>query len=147
MESDEKTSDDGGNGTWARLSDGSWGVRAEPGLSGRTLTVRRKDGSTSRVTLGAADGGPGLYHVGSQVRAEARVVGGTRYCACGRSITGDYRTCYRCSPAGRAAYASAAAGCGETEGRYHHHRPCRSGGNCSSVGSGRSCGGCECDGY
>ena len=95
-------------GTWARLSDGSWGIHAEPGLSGQTLTVRRKDGSTSQVVLGQPDGGPGLYHVESQMRPKARVdAGGRRWCACGRTIDGDYETCYPCSPVGRKAKAEA----------------------------------------
>jgi hypothetical protein len=41
---------------WTRLSDGSWGieVRDTPDdLSGQTITVTKKDGTTSQVTLGS----------------------------------------------------------------------------------------------
>lgn len=30
---------------------------------------------------------------------------------------------------------------------HRQYRACRTGGNCSSVGSGRNCGGCDCDGF
>jgi hypothetical protein len=40
---------------WTRLSDGSWGVEVRDtldDLSGQTITVTKKDGTTSQVQLG-----------------------------------------------------------------------------------------------
>lgn len=41
---------------WTRLPDGSWGVEVRDttdDLSGQTVTVTKKDGTTSQVVLGA----------------------------------------------------------------------------------------------
>lgn len=40
---------------WTRLSDGQWGVEVRDttdDLSGQTITVTKKDGTTAQVTLG-----------------------------------------------------------------------------------------------
>jgi len=50
--------------SWARLSDGSWGVRAEGAVPGESVVVTRRDGSTSQVTLGDDHGG--IYAVATQ---------------------------------------------------------------------------------
>lgn len=43
----------GAAGTWAKLRDGSWGVRlTDAARSGEQVTVRKKSGETSVVTLG-----------------------------------------------------------------------------------------------
>jgi hypothetical protein len=95
--------------TWARLSDGSWGVRYEGGLpSDMTVTVNRKDGTTSRVLLTQALG-DGLY-VARAVEPRAPTTAtmivtpqpGEHLCACGRAIKGTYRQCYQCAHPGAA---------------------------------------------
>ena len=50
--------------SWARMADGSWGVRAEGAVPGDSVIVTRRDGSASRVTLGDDHGG--IYAVAVQ---------------------------------------------------------------------------------
>jgi len=38
--------------TWTKLRDGSWGLRGEGLVPGSRVTVTRKDGTTSTVTVG-----------------------------------------------------------------------------------------------
>lgn len=61
------------NARWARLHDGSWGVRVEGGTptAGAAVTVTKRDGSTAEVTLGAlVSSGSGyvLYKVPPRAR-------------------------------------------------------------------------------
>ena len=93
--------------TWTKGKQGDWLVRGPIGLSG-TVTVSKRDGSTSEAELG---------------RAIWEGEGVALYAVAPRGINGS-------SPR-----------------RGHFVRSCRTGGNCSSFGSGRSCGAEDCDGY
>ena len=52
---------------------------------------------------------------------------------------------YAVAPRGKVYVADAFNGYGRPRGGYR--RACKTGGNCSSFGSGRSCGADDCDGY
>lgn len=103
--------------TYTKLRSGNWGLRADHEL---------RPGSTVTVTTraGAAKTETVGQHVwsgdGVHLYAISAAVGGTR--------TGGARS-------------------GGYGGGHGRRRQCTSGGNCSSIGSGRSCGGEDCDGY
>ena len=65
---------------------------------------------------------------------------------CGAACKPQYQTCYRCSTAGKVWVADKFNGYGAAR-RGGYARACKTGGNCSSFGSGRSCGAPDCDGY
>ncbi len=70
------------------------------------------------------------------------------HCKCGKAIDAKYSQCYGCanpSAAGKVWDADRFNGYGAPKGRFV--RACKTGGNCSSFGSGRSCGAPDCDGY
>lgn len=83
--------------TWTKLRDGSWGVRvAGPARAGERLTVTKRDGSSSLVTLGEVawtDGAVSLCRVAADLTARtprgarrttaARTRGTWTGCSCG----------------------------------------------------------------
>ena len=100
--------------TWAKGKQGDWLVRGPVGLSG-TVTVSKRDGSTSQAELGR------------MVWSSADVA------------------LYAVAPRGKHYDPQAFAGYRRPPGRFV--RSCPTGGNCSSVGSGKSCGAEDCDGW
>lgn len=69
-------------------------------------------------------------------------------CKCGKAIDAKYSQCYGCAnpgAVGKVWDADKFNGYGRRKGGYA--RKCKTDGNCSSFGSGRSCGGVDCDGY
>jgi len=106
--------------TYTKLKSGEWGVRmAGTPKVGARVSVSKKDGSTKTETI-------------------ARVVwsgDGISLCAIAK---GD-------GAKGKNWDASRFNGYGRARGGYA--KACVTGGNCSSLGSGRSCGGHDCDGY
>lgn len=95
--------------TWVKLNDGTWGVAGEGGTPGTVVTVHRRDGTSSMVTLGEPSGrayGKILFRVTSQQKSNTRRYGGsgeTKQCwECGRNFTygdckendGDWRDSY-----------------------------------------------------
>lgn len=110
--------------TWSKGKQGDWMVRGPIGLSG-TVTVSKRDGSTSTAPLAKCvweGDGVALYAVGTSASTERRSH------ASGRTYDPQKFNGY-----------------GAARGGYR--RACKSDGNCSSIGSGRSCGGHDCDGY
>lgn len=92
---------------WTRRPDGSWAIRSPgPLVAGAEVEIAKRDGGTSRATVGAL-----------------------------LATEEDGAHVYATAPRPRAASAS------------RRSRRCPTGGNCSSFGSGASCGARECDGY
>lgn len=103
--------------TYTKLKNGDWGVRVP------TESVR--DGDTVTVVKKSGD---------TKTETIARVLwrgNGVALCAV--------------APRGKVYDAQKFNGYGARKGGYV--KACVSGGNCSSIGSGRSCGGHDCDGY
>lgn len=105
--------------TYTKLKSGAWGVRVNGSVTaGTTVTVTKKDGSTKVETV-------------------AKVIfsgDGVSLCAISDG-----------APRGKVYSADKFNGYGARRGGYV--RACKTGGNCSSIGSGRSCGGHDCDGW
>jgi len=68
-----------GKATWAKLSDGSWGVRAPGAVVGDTVTVTKKNGQKTRVTLGSKVSN-GLFRKASVKAKPRRVCPGNNNC-------------------------------------------------------------------
>jgi hypothetical protein len=111
--------------TFKKDADGEWGILcpADQAVAGATLTVTKRNGETSTVTIAT---------VADEPKADGRI-----FCwlaaeprkATGSKATGSVRT-------------------SATGQRYRTSRKaCTTGGNCSSFGNGRSCGGHDCDGW
>ena len=108
--------------TPAKLRDGSWGARTQGEVAvGDTVEITTRSGKTwkARVTaVVSCTGGVSIVATQSLDRA----------------------------PRSRSNYdAQKFNGYGARRGGYR--RACKTDGNCSSFGSGRSCGGHDCDGY
>lgn len=107
--------------TYTKLKDGSWGVRATGGqhlTAGATVTVAKRDGTTKTETIKAV-----LWSGDGVTLASI---------AAGKSAGKNYDP-------------QKFNGYGARRGGYS--KACVTGGNCSSFGSGRSCGGHDCDGF
>lgn len=113
--------------TYTKLRDGSWGIRvAGSARAGATITVHKKSGETRSETVAR------VLWTGKDSRSGETV----SLCAIGR----ESAACR-----GKTWDPNAFNGYGARRGRFV--RECETGGNCSSFGSGRSCGGYDCDGY
>ena len=110
------------NATPIKLKDGSWGARVQGTVNaGDNITVRTKAGKEWVATVGRIVWkGDGVAIVTTQKQ--------TSNSASGRNWNRD-----------------AFNGYGKPRGGYR--KACVSDGNCSSFGSGKSCGGFDCDGY
>jgi hypothetical protein len=97
-----------------------------------------------------------VYGPATDVRAGASVTVTTkagktkteRIVSTGKTFTVDGRTMvygYTEETSGGSSTGSRNRGC--TCGLHRSYRRCQTDGNCSSFGSGESCGGCDCDGY
>ena len=109
------------NATYTKLRSGEWGVRVQGTATvGQTITVQKKSGETKSETVAA------VVWSGN----------GITLCALGRSAA---------APKGKVWSGDRFNGYGARRGGYV--RACKTDGNCSSFGSGRSCGAEDCDGY
>lgn len=111
--------------TPAKLKSGAWGARV-PSTSvevGESIEIRAKSGKTSTATVSA------VVWRGSDVTLVA-TASLDRPASAGRGRNYD---------------PDRFNGYGAPRGGYR--RACKTDGNCSSVGDGRSCGGHDCDGY
>lgn len=115
------------NATPAKLKNGAWGARVQGSVAeGDTVTITTRSGKSweARVTSVVWSGsGVSICATESLDRAPAAS-------AKTRSRNWD---------------PNAFAGYGRARGAYR--KACRTDGNCSSIGSGRSCGGHDCDGF
>ena len=96
-------------GTWAKLKDDSWGARvvsAHKPNTGDALTVKKKDGTASQVTITAITWSAGGVHLckvnsasssGSNSRSQGRSRGPWTGCSCGSveeyAKSSDCRSC------------------------------------------------------
>ena len=110
--------------TWTKGRNGDWLVRTAAGLTGQTIAVAKKSGGSSTVTLAR------------QIWAGEGVA---LYTTTTAATTGQSNGKGRNWDPGRF------NGYGRPTGGYR--RACKTDGNCSSFGSGRSCGGWDCDGF
>lgn len=114
--------------TPTKLKSGAWGARVQANNmrveSGDTVTVRAKSGKSWTATISAIVwSGNGVYLCATQ--------GSDRPARTGRSARNYDPNRFN--------------GYGAPRGGFR--KACVSDGNCSSMGSGRSCGGYDCDGY
>jgi len=112
--------------TYTKLRSGDWGIRVQGSVeAGAVLTVTKKSGEAKAETV-------------------AKVVwsgNGITLCAIGQSA----RPTSASNGRGRNWDPDKFNGYGAKRGGYV--RTCKTGGNCSSFGSGRSCGAEDCDGF
>lgn len=103
--------------TYARIGDG-WGIRGKGLVVGASVTVEKRDGAKKTEKVTAVVSTDADGTVLANIEPSAK-------------------------PASRPAYS------GGYRGNYGggRRRACKTGGNCSSFGSGKSCGGYDCDGY
>lgn len=110
--------------TYTKLQDGSWGVRV-PGsvqvVAGMRVTVAKKDGTTKPEII-------------SRVVWSGKGRDGAAVHLCAIEQQGQ-----------RVYDPQKFNGYGRAKGGYR--KACVSGGNCSSIGNGTSCGGHDCDGW
>lgn len=107
-------------------ADGEWGITGpvDQIKPGATIDVTKRNGQTSTVTVATVADEPGEDgNIFAWIKATAR------------PRTSSHTSPRRGSTARRSASTP------------HRRRSCRTGGNCSSFGDGRSCGGHDCDGY
>jgi len=105
--------------SFKKLNDGNWGIRVigTAPTAGATVVVKKLDKTTSAVVVDAI-----LFSTVEK---------------------GEAVTICSIKQTARKATASARGGSSGFRGR----RACKTDGNCSSFGAGRSCGGEDCDGY
>ena len=109
--------------TPAKLRDGSWGARVQGTVTaGQTVTIQTKAGKTWDAAVSGV------------VWSDGKV----SLCTT-RSLDGG--------PPKRASNYDPTMFRGYGAPRGGYRRTCKTGGNCSSFGSGRSCGGHDCDGF
>jgi len=108
--------------TYTQLKDGSWGIRVA-GSAGtdETVLARKKSGESREVQVGR------VLWIGPDKR------------------NGETISLCTIAPKGKVWDGDAFNGYGAKKGRWR--RACPTGGNCSSVGQGRSCGAPDCDGW
>jgi hypothetical protein len=112
--------------SYTKLKSGDWGIRAEGSLAqGDRVTVTKKSGETKTEVVGQV------------------VWTGNGVTLCTIAHQDGQRGQGRNS--GRVWDSQKFNGYSAPRGGYV--KACVSGGNCSSIGSGRSCGGHDCDGY
>ena len=111
--------------TYTKLKTGDWGLRIQGSVKpGDAVTVSKKNGDVKRETVGKVvwtGNGISLATIGlsNQKSSSSRS---------GSSWDSDKFNGY-----------------GRSRGGWH--KSCVTDGNCSSIGSGKSCGGYDCDGY
>lgn len=107
--------------TYTKLKSGAWGLRGMRLVAGSTVTVTKRNGTTKTETVGQ------IVWTGADGTTLAATATAP---AIARSSNYDPQKFN---------------GYGAPRGGYR--RACKTDGNCSSFGSGRSCGGHDCDGY
>jgi hypothetical protein len=100
-----------------KLDDGTWGLRGKGLSPGQIVSVQKKAGGSSVVTVGE------ILH----------------------TDPGGWQTALIATTGAPVARTSAPRR--QSFGGTSRRKKCISGGNCSSFGGGRSCGGYDCDGF
>ena len=113
--------------SFKKLNDGNWGIRVTgtAPVAGAGLVVAKRDGSTSSVVVDSILSSiveKGETVTICSIKQTARKTTTATTTTSTRGVSSGYR-------------------------RSYGRRECKTGGNCSSFGSGRSCGGEDCDGY